>query len=125
MVQAMAPTHWMNNWGGGDRQRYRELKEGVKRELVAKAAAVIPGLEARIEYSDLATPLTYERFTGNTDGATSAWSWNPHNKFYRSPMSVNIGTPVKNLLIGSCWSAQIGGVPSAIAAARRCARRIG
>jgi phytoene dehydrogenase-like protein len=125
MVQAMAPTHWMNNWGGGDRQRYKELKEVVRRELVAKAAIVIPGLEAHIEYSDLATPLTYERFTANTDGATSAWSWNPHNKFYRSPLSVNIGTPVKNLLIGSCWSAQIGGVPSAINAARRCARRIG
>jgi phytoene dehydrogenase-like protein len=125
MIQAVSPTHWMNNWGGGDRQKYRELKEGVKRELVAKAAAVIPGLEARIEYSDLATPLTYERFTANTDGATSAWSWNPHNKFYASPMSVHIGTPIKNLLIGSCWSAQIGGVPSAISAARRCARRIG
>ena len=125
MIQAVAPTHWMNNWGGGDRQRYRGLKEEVKRELVAKAAAVIPGLEAHIEYSDLATPLTYERFTANTDGATSAWSWNPHNKFYRSPLGVHIDTPVKNLLIGSCWSAQIGGVPSAINAARRCARRIG
>jgi phytoene dehydrogenase-like protein len=125
MVQAVAPTHWMNNWGGGDRQRYRELKEGVKRDLIAKAAAVVPGLESRIEYSDLATPLTYERYTGNTDGATSAWSWNPHNKFYKSPMKVHIDTPVKNLLIGSCWSVQIGGVPSAINAARLCARRIG
>jgi phytoene dehydrogenase-like protein len=82
-------------------------------------------LESRIEYSDLATPLRYERYTGNTDGATSAWSWNPHNKFYKSPMKVHIDTPVKNLLIGSCWSVQIGGVPSAINAARLCARRIG
>jgi len=124
MVQAVAPTHWMDNWGGGDRQKYKELKESVKRDLLAKAGAVIPDLEARVEYSDLATPLTYERFTENTDGATSAWSWNPKNKFYRNAMGVHIDTPVKNLLIGSCWSVQIGGVPSAINAARRCARRI-
>jgi phytoene dehydrogenase-like protein len=125
MIQAVAPTHWMDNWGGGDREKYRALKESVKQDLVAKAAAVIPGLASRVEYSDLATPLTYERYTENTDGATSAWSWNPKNKFYKSPLGVHVETPVKNLLIGSCWSVQIGGVPSAIAAARKCAKIIG
>jgi hypothetical protein len=29
------------------------------------------------------------------------------------------------LLIGSCWSVQTGGVPSAISAARKCAKIIG
>jgi phytoene desaturase len=125
MIQAAAPFHWLNNWGGGDREKYRGLKEGVKQDLIAKAAAVIPGLVSRIEYSDLATPLTYERYTENTDGATSAWSWNPKNKFYKNTLGVHVGTPVKNLLIGSCWSVQIGGVPSAISAARKCAKIIG
>jgi phytoene dehydrogenase-like protein len=125
MIQVVAPTHWMNKWGGGDREKYRGLKEGVKQDLIAKAAAVIPGLASRIEYSDLATPLTYERYTENTDGATSAWSWNPKNKFYKSPMGVHVETPVKKLLVGSCWSVQIGGVPSAISAARKCAKIIG
>ena len=125
MLQAVAPTRWLDNWGGGSRERYRELKEGVKRDLIAKAAAVIPGLESKIEYSDLATPLTYERYTGNTDGATSAWSWNPDNKFYPNAFGVHVRTPVKRLLIGSCWSVQIGGVPSAINAARKCAKIIG
>jgi phytoene dehydrogenase-like protein len=86
---------------------------------------VIPGLAGRIEFSDLATPLTYERYTGNTDGATSAWSWNPKNKFYKNAIGIHIDTPVKNLLIGSCWANQIGGVPSAIGAARKCAKKIG
>jgi phytoene dehydrogenase-like protein len=125
MIQAVAPTHWLNNWGGGDREKYRELKEGVKQDLIAKAGAVIPGLASRIEYSDLATPLTYERYTENTDGATSAWSWNPRNKFYKNTLGVHVETPVRNLLIGSCWSVQIGGVPSAINAARKCVKIIG
>jgi phytoene dehydrogenase-like protein len=125
MIQVVAPTHWLDNWGGGDKQKYRELKERVKQTLIAKASAVIPGLADRLEFSDLATPLTYERYTGNTDGATSAWSWNPKNKFYKNSISITIDTPIRNLLIGSCWSCQIGGVPSAVSAAHKCARRIG
>jgi len=125
MIQAVAPFRWLDNWGGGDRQKYRELKESVKQAMIATASAVIPGLADRIEFSDLATPLTYERYTGNTDGATSAWSWNPKNKFYKNAIGIHIDTPVKNLLIGSCWANQIGGVPSAIGAARKCAKKIG
>ena len=86
---------------------------------------MIPDLGGHIEFSDLATPRTYERYTGNTDGATSAWSWNPKNKFYKNIMSIRVDTPIRNLLIGSCWSCQIGGVPSAIGAARKCAQKIG
>jgi len=125
MIQAVAPYHWLDNWGGGDRQKYRALKEAVKQALIAKAAGVVPGLAERIEFSDVATPLTYERYTGNTDGATSAWSWNPKNKFYKNALTVNVDTPVKHLLIGSCWASQIGGVPGAIGAARKCVKRIG
>ena len=124
MIQAAAPYRWMDNWGGGDRQKYRALKEAAKQALIAKASGVVPGLAGRIEFSDAATPLTYERYTGNTDGATSAWSWNPKNKFYRNALSVNVDTPVKRLLIGSCWASQIGGVPGAIGAARKCAKKI-
>jgi hypothetical protein len=68
--------------------------------------------------------LTYERFTHNTDGASSAWSWNPENKFYASFIKTYVDTPVKNLFIGSCWATQIGGVPGAINAVYSCARRI-
>lgn len=124
MLQATCPYHWMDNWGGDDRQRYQDLKTQVQETLIRRAAAVIPDLEQHIELKDSATPRTFERYTHNTDGATSAWSWNPNNRFYKSPMRVYVDTPVPNLYIGSCWAAQIGGVPNAISAAMKCARRI-
>ncbi|MFH1239098.1 MAG: NAD(P)/FAD-dependent oxidoreductase, partial [bacterium] len=124
MIAAVAPNGWMNNWGNGDKNKYRELKEKVKKTLMAKAAAIVPGLQDMIEYEDAATPLTYERYTHNTLGATSAWSWNPQKKFYKTIMGSQINTPVKNLYIGSCWASQIGGVPGAIAAALKCAKKI-
>jgi len=124
MIQAMSPHRWMNSWGGGDREVYRQLKEKAKNALIDKASALIPDLRNRIEFDDSATPLTYERYTHNTDGASSAWSWNPRNKFHKNIMQAQIKTPVKNLYISSCWSVQIGGVPSAIQAALECAKRI-
>jgi phytoene dehydrogenase-like protein len=124
MLQAVTPHQWMQNWGGGDKQRYKELKDNVKKTLIQKASAVVPNLADLIEFEDAATPLTYEKFTHNTDGATSAWSWNPKKKFHKQPMGAAVDTPVKNLYIGSCWATQIGGVPSAIAAAYQCVKKV-
>ncbi len=124
MIQAMTPHRWMNNWGGGDRETYRSLKEKVKNTLIEKTTAIIPNIREYIEFEDAATPLTYERYTHNTDGATSAWSWNPNNKFFRRGMAANIETPVKKLYIGSCWAVQFGGVPGAINAALECVKAI-
>jgi len=124
MLQTVVPYHWMNNWGGGDKEVYRQLKEKASDAMIDSASKLIPGLKESIEYKDAATPLTYERYTHNTDGASTAWSWNPKKKFYKNPMSVNIHTPVKNLYIGSCWAMQIGGVPGALAAAYQCAKKI-
>jgi len=82
------------------------------------------GLKDLIEFKDAATPLTYERLTHNTGGATSSFSWNPKKNFYENAKGLKVETPVKNLLIGSCRAMQIGGVPGALAAAYQCANRI-
>ena len=125
MIQTMSPQRWMQNWGDGDKRRYKELKEKVKETLIEKVSEIIPDLEDLIEFEDAATPLTYERYTHNTDGASSAWSWNPRKRFYTQPIGVAVDTPVKNLFIGSCWANQIGGVPGAISAAYKCVEKIG
>ncbi|MGB3341184.1 MAG: NAD(P)/FAD-dependent oxidoreductase [bacterium] len=124
MIQSICPHQWMDNWGHGDKQIYRQLKELATRALIKKTTEIIPDLEKHIIFEDAATPLTYERFTHNTDGASSAWSWNPHKKFFKNPIAVKVGTPVRNLFISSCWASQFGGVPGAINAAYKCAKRI-
>jgi len=124
MLQALSPPGWMQNWERGSRQKYKQLKEKVKKTLMKKAEAIIPNLGSLAEFEDAATPLTYERYTHNTAGASSAWSWNPKKKFFASVMAANIETPVKNMYIGSCWANQIGGVPGALIAAYLCSKRI-
>lgn len=126
MIQAVCPAHWQDDWQRSDAAAYRALKARVKDQLVARAEALVPGLRAAIEFEDAATPLTYERYTGNTDGATSGWSWNPKKPFYKGGVfATTVATPVKGLWIGSCWAGQIGGIPNAIAAAYLSAKKIG
>jgi phytoene dehydrogenase-like protein len=124
MIQTAVPYHWMNNWGNGDRQIYKKLKDKAKKALIEKASVVIPDLEKYIEFEDAATPLTYERYTENTDGATSAWSWNPRKWYYKDGYNIRVTTPIKNLLICSCWANEMGGIPTAIQAPRKCAELI-
>ncbi len=125
MIQAMAPPRWLDNWGGGDGDAYRRLKKQVRDTLIDKASALVPDLRKHIVFEDAATPLTYERYTHNTDGASSAWNWNPNKSFYKSMLSSNVRTPIKNLFVGSCWATQLGGVPGAIMAALKCVKKIG
>jgi len=124
MFYCMVPFKWMNNWGNGNRKTYEQLKEDAKKTLIGRVSALIPEIAQHIEITDTATPLTYERCTGNTDGASSAWSWNPNKWYYKDPGSTKIDTPVKNLYISSCWAYEFGGVPTAIKAAYMCAKRV-
>ena len=124
MLQTKAPNRWMNNWGNGDKTVYGQLKETAMDAMIENISRLIPGLMDYIEYKDAATPLTYERFTQNTDGASTAWGMNPKKAFYKNAMGVNIETPVKNLYIGSCWAMQTGGVPGALCAAYQCVNKI-
>jgi phytoene dehydrogenase-like protein len=124
MIQSPVPHHWMDDWGNGDREVYKRLKEKAKKTLIQRASAVIPKLDQYIDFEDAATPLTYERYTHNTGGATSAWSWNPKKWFYDDGYNIRVTTPIKNLLICSCWAHQMGGIPTAIQAPQKCAEII-
>lgn len=124
MIQCRVPHRWMNNWGAGDRDVYTGLKEQAMQTLIERAALLVPGLPDYIQFQDAATPLTYERYTENSDGATSAWSWDPRRAFFKDAISTNVTTPIPNLLIGSCWAMQVGGVPGAISAAYECVKKI-
>ncbi|MCF7899338.1 FAD-dependent oxidoreductase, partial [Candidatus Babeliales bacterium] len=124
MIQELAPKDWKKNFIVGDRASYLEFKEKIKNGFIEKVSKIIPDLKDQIEFADVATPDTYQRYTHNTDGASCSWSWNPKKRFYSKLMSINVETPVKNLYIGSCWANQIGGIPGALNAAYKCVKKI-
>jgi phytoene dehydrogenase-like protein len=124
MIETLSPTGWMDEWGGGNREEYKRLKSLAATGMIETASRLIPNLKEKIVVKDAATPLTFERYTHNTKGASSAWSWNPHKRFYPDMRSRGTITPVKNLFIGSCWSTQFGGIPGAISGAYEAMKQV-
>ena len=89
--------------------------------LICLAEEVIPNLRAHIEFKEAATPLTFERYTGNWQGASVGWNWDP-------ALNPNIDF-ANELKLGNFyqighWRFLPGALPSAMITARYIAQDI-
>jgi phytoene dehydrogenase-like protein len=62
--------YWQNIYG---RRIYDSEQRQVSDLIIDQLVKWYPGIQADIEFVDEATPLSYERFTGNWQGATCGW----------------------------------------------------
>jgi len=93
---------------------YRAFKEEYADILINRVEEIlIPGLRSHIEVMDIATPITYLRYTGNRNGAIMGFR--PNFRNIRNSVA-RISTPVKNLFIGGQWAELGGGIPNAVKA---------
>ena len=100
---------------------YYQKKTQRTEQVLAMVRQVIQDLDERLEVLDAATPLTYERYTGNYKGATAGWNWNPRlaPKFNWKKEGHILG-----LYIAGQWIISPGGVPSAMITGRVVAQQI-
>jgi phytoene dehydrogenase-like protein len=56
-----------------DKQRYREKKEQIADQVIKIVEKRFPAVRGKVEVVDVATPLTYNRYTGVWKGAYMAW----------------------------------------------------
>ena len=50
------------------KEEYESLKEDISERMIEAAENVIPDLGKHVLVKDVSTPLTYERYTGATEG---------------------------------------------------------
>jgi phytoene dehydrogenase-like protein len=55
------------------RDRYEAEKQSILETVIAQLEKRFPGIENEVEITDVATPLTYERYTGNWQGSPQGW----------------------------------------------------
>jgi prolycopene isomerase len=66
----VAPFNYKERWGSGNPEAYRRIKEEFSQKILEQVESkLIPDLRSRLLFSDAATPLTLERYTGNEMGA--------------------------------------------------------
>jgi prolycopene isomerase len=94
-----------------DEAAYHMSKAAVAQELITRAEEFLPGLRAHIVVQDSASPLTYERYTSNWQGATTGWSWNPA---YAPHFNFAKELPLKNFYAIGHYTFNPGGVPTAM-----------
>jgi phytoene dehydrogenase-like protein len=70
-VMLPSPYHyWQRIYG---RRLYKSEQEQVADQVLSALEQRYPGLTAQVEVVDVATPLSYERYTGNWHGSTCGW----------------------------------------------------
>jgi len=101
----------------GDPAAYKAEKERTAEACIGALETRYPGIRAKIEMVDVATPLTYERFTGNWKG--THMTWQTGEEFQRRHPYIPKTVPgLEGFYLASMWTNAPGGLPGAADAGR-------
>ncbi len=99
-----------------DLARYRAEKAGIADLVVSLLDQRYPGLAGQVEMRDVATPVTWERYTGNWQGSMEGWLM---TKKTFPPLRMSKTLPgLKNFYMAGQWVEPGGGVPTAALSGR-------
>jgi phytoene dehydrogenase-like protein len=99
-----------------DPERYKAEKEKIADQVVALLDQRYPGLARQVEMRDVATPLTWERYTGNWRGSFEGWLIT-EKTFPPFHMSKTL-PGLRNFYMAGQWVEPGGGVPTAAISGR-------
>jgi phytoene dehydrogenase-like protein len=107
-----------------DREAYRRKKEETGSLIIAQLEQRFPGITAQVEMVDIATPMTFEHYTGNWKGSFEGWLLTPENSStIMKPMTQTLPGLQQFYMCGQ-WVAPGGGLPTAIMSGRRLIKSI-
>ncbi len=107
-----------------DRTAYLNKKEEIGSTIVELIEQRFPGISSLVEVIDVATPLTFERYTGNWKGSFEGWLITPENsKVLMKPMSQSL-PDLSNFYMCGQWVEPGGGLPTAIMSGRRLIKKL-
>ena len=112
--------YWLN-LKKADFQKYRAEKKRLIREITAALERRFPGLAEHVENSDIATPATFVRYTGNWQGSYEGWL--PTPRILGRPISYTL-PGLNNFYMAGHWVVAGGGLPSAALAGRYAAQLV-
>jgi len=106
-------------WKNLNRSEYLKKKEEMANLVLSRCEQVIPGLRKHIKTKIIATPLTMERYTANSNG--SVYGWNKKS-LIEEIQYMNPTTPIKNLFLSSHWTKMGGGIGGVLLSSNRVHR---
>ena len=102
-----------------DRAAYKEKKDQVASTVVELLDQRFPGISQKVEMVDVATPLTFERYTGNWKGSFEGWLLTPQNSFTMMNRMRQALPGLQNFYMCGQWVEPGGGLPTGVMSGRR------
>jgi phytoene dehydrogenase-like protein len=109
-----------------DPAAYRAEKKRILADTVRALEARFPGMKTRIEASDVSTPTSCERYTGNWRGSTQGWLMTPERmkKMMAGKRLPRSFPEVPGLYLAGQWTEPGGGLPPCVKTGREAIRAI-
>ncbi len=98
--------------------RYRELKQKTTDDFIRILEQTLPEISGKVEVTDMATPLTYERYCDTHEGSYMS-EWRPWHFCANAPIRIR-----KGLYFTGQRTAFSGGLPVAAETGRRTAQTL-
>ncbi len=116
LIRLLFPADW-DFWNALREapDRYRAEKEKIAGTVISLLDRRYPGLAAQIEMWDVATPLTFERYTGNWKGSSIGWDLTTET--FLTPMK-KVLPGLDNFFMAGHWVEPGGGIPGVAASGR-------
>ena len=89
---------------------YRTEKERIADQVIRGLCQRFPGIDAQVEMRDVATPITWERYTGNWRGSYEGWMF--EGSSFLSSMSKTL-PGLDGFYMAGQWVNPGGGMPTA------------
>jgi len=105
----------------GDEKSYEAEKECIAREILEGLEPRFPGITEQVEMTDVATPLTFERYTGNWQGSFEGWLMTPKNWSKRIKKTL---PGLGNFYMAGQWVEPGGGLPGGLMSGRNVVQLI-
>ncbi|MDP5337700.1 MAG: carotene isomerase [Nodularia sp. (in: cyanobacteria)] len=67
IIHAFTP-HWIDDWQGLSPSQYEAQKEAAAWQIIDRLEQIFPGLDTGLDYLEVGTPRTHQRFLGREDG---------------------------------------------------------
>jgi phytoene dehydrogenase-like protein len=106
------------------RKDYLIKKGEIGQKVVALLEERFPGITPLVEVIDIATPVTFERYTGNWKGSFEGWLITPENAgVILKPMSQTL-PGLENFYMCGQWVEPGGGLPTSVMSAKRLIKKL-
>lgn len=107
-----------------DPDSYNRKKEETGKKLQELLEQRFPGISSNIEMMNIATPMTFERYTGNWKGCFEGWLITPSNaNVLMKPMPQTL-PGLNDFYMCGQWVEPGGGLPTGVMSARKLMKKI-